>query len=96
MAGMKKYWFKRRRYGWGWIPVTWQGWLTVFLFLVIIVGAGMAFNDEGQDEFSAETGIFVLILILALSALIKINYAKGPTPKWRWGKSPDDDPERDW
>lgn len=56
----------------------------------------MAFNDEGQDEFSAETGIFVLILILALSALIKINYAKGPTPKWRWGKSPDDDPERDW
>ena len=33
----KKYWFKRRRFGWGWTPVTWQGWLTVAFFIGLII-----------------------------------------------------------
>lgn len=23
----KHLWFKRKLYGWGWVPVRWQGWL---------------------------------------------------------------------
>ena len=23
------YWFKAKLYGWGWVPVKWQGWLVV-------------------------------------------------------------------
>ena len=26
---LKRYWFKSKLYGWGWVPVKWQGWLVV-------------------------------------------------------------------
>ncbi len=29
-------WFKRKTYGWGWTPVSWQGWL-VTLGLVVVI-----------------------------------------------------------
>lgn len=32
-----KYWFKRKRYGYGLTPSTWQGWLTIFGFLLFII-----------------------------------------------------------
>jgi len=31
-----KYWFRRKLYGWGWTPATWQGWLTLLIFILII------------------------------------------------------------
>jgi hypothetical protein len=27
----EQYWFKRKAYGWGWVPATWQGWLTILV-----------------------------------------------------------------
>jgi len=33
----KKYWFKRKLYGWGWVPVRWQGWFVVLLGISIFV-----------------------------------------------------------
>src|SRR5262245_12007807 len=34
----EQYWFKRRTYGWGWVPATWQGWLTLLIFLGVSSG----------------------------------------------------------
>lgn len=30
----KKFWFKRKRYGYGWAPSTWQGWLVIAVYVV--------------------------------------------------------------
>jgi hypothetical protein len=27
-----KLWFKAKNYGWGWYPITWQGWLITGLY----------------------------------------------------------------
>ena len=36
----KRYWFPAKRYGWGWsFPTTWQGWLVMALYLILILGA---------------------------------------------------------
>ena len=82
----KNYWFKRRRYGLGWYPVTYQGWLavavyaTVFLVLTFTVDSSQALPVVG----------FATLLLVGLC------YAKGPKPRWRWGKSSSDDPNQDW
>ena len=31
------YWFKARLYGWGWTPATWQGWLVLAIWLVLVL-----------------------------------------------------------
>jgi hypothetical protein len=31
----EQYWFKRKAYGWGCVPATWQGWLTLGVFFII-------------------------------------------------------------
>ena len=42
----KSYWFKARLYGWGWVPVKWQGWLDLYLFSV----TGKEKNRAGNGD----------------------------------------------
>lgn len=90
----QKYWFKRRRYGYGWIPATWQGWTTLLIFLAIIIGNAAVItvhkpSDEPLWQYS-------IIFITSIFALIVIATVKGPTPKWRWGKRDDDNEDEDF
>jgi hypothetical protein len=92
----KKYWFKRRRYGYGWTPVTWQGWLTVVVFLVVLLVAAIVLvGDAPRNSFSTEGAIFLAIVVALTALVMVISLAKGPKPKWRWGSRSDDDPDRD-
>jgi len=88
-----QYWFKRRRYGWGWTPVTWQGWLclVVFLSAILLAALRMPAKPDITD--------IILLLLVTLSGvllLIGIAYAKGPQPRWRMGKKPTDNPDEDF
>lgn len=92
----QNYWFKRRRYGYGWTPVTWQGWLTVILFLVVILsGAVMLLKDTPRNTVSAEVFVFLAFLAIATALAAGISLMKGPKPKWRWGSKPTDSPDED-
>ena len=37
-----KYWFRKRKglftkdLGWGWAPISWEGWIVTFLFIIIV------------------------------------------------------------
>lgn len=75
----KSYWFKAKVYGWGWVPVRWQGWLVitvgvVFLFLGLYVGE----TDDAPG--AAFLGFLLMIAIICV-----FGYWKGEKPKWRWG-----------
>jgi hypothetical protein len=96
MDDKTNYWFKRRRYGWGWIPVRWQGWAVVIGYVVIVAGLVPAFLDAPEAEQAKEMGFFLVFLAAATSGLISISLAKGPRPKWRWGARPDDNPDEDF
>lgn len=90
----EKLWFRRRRYGWGWIPTTWQGYLILALYLILMVAAALIFTN-GNNEISSPLG-FIISLVVIIGSLIGITYIKGPKPKWRWGKSANDNPDEDF
>jgi len=92
----KKYWFKRRRFGWGWIPVTWQGLTVLIVGLVIILVAAFQLPPKPAQPTTAQLLTFLAIVFVVVVALVLIGYAKSPKPHWRWGKRPDDNPDEDF
>jgi drug/metabolite transporter (DMT)-like permease len=90
---LKRYWFKRRRYGWGWIPVTWQGWLTLIVGLgaIVIRAILIAKTPANADTVQFTVAVFLIVIFYFIISLLK-----GPKPKWRWGKLPTDNPDEDF
>lgn len=84
----KNYWFKRRRYGYGWFPTTWQGWAVIGVYLVGMIAIATAAEENPS--------VVILFLILLTAGLLTVTYQKGPKPKWRWGKTEHDNPEEDF
>ena len=81
------YWFKRKIWGWGWTPVMWQGWVTTFLYVALILL--LVFNREEAIPGNPDSGSNFLVLglpiILLTTIFIFIVYKKGEKPKWQWG-----------
>jgi len=82
---MKKLWFKAKRYGWGWYPSSWQGWLVLLLFIGIVfanqqrLDLAHASTERPSLEFLIETSLLIVLLVW-------ICYRTGEKPRWRWGK----------
>lgn len=89
-------WFKRRRYGYGWMPVTWQGGAVVGAYVLVVAALIPAFLDAPTRAQSKELGFFLLFVAVATVGLISISLRKGPRPRWRWGKKPGDNPDEDY
>ena len=79
---MKKIWFKRKLYGWGWTPCSWEGWLVLLVWLVLFVSLVKKFDHEWLKN-----EIFILLSVVVL---IFICYKKGEKPRWQWGKKKED------
>lgn len=76
-------WFKRKIYGWGWTPVKWQGWLSIGLYIVLV----LLFASTTSKESAPKEVMFTSMLPIALLTitLIRICYKKGEAPRWQWG-----------
>lgn len=83
----KKVWFKRKLYGWGWTPVTWQGWLVSFLYTALIILFGFTIDENSPPREIFFT--FFLPFILQTIVFIRVLYKKGERPKWQWGRKKD-------
>ena len=92
MEDERELWFKRRRYGLGWTPVTWQGWAVVGAFVVVLIAGAVPAERAG----GAAEAAYLVVVVVAIAALVSITLRKGPTPpRWRWGTSERDDPAED-
>jgi len=76
----KPYWFRAKRYGWGWgLPMAWQGWLVFCAYLVLVIAGALVLPTDGHV-------IRFIVFTVALSlGLLAVCFAKGEPPKWRWG-----------
>ncbi len=80
----QRYWFKAKLYGWGWTPARWPGWITLFVFIGLIILNSYRVDIRSHSvsdtllNIIPETSILVLLLIL-------ICYLTGERPGWRWG-----------
>ena len=77
-----KIWFRRKLYGWGWYPSTWEGWIVILVWAVIFISL-----IEKTDHESLKNMIFI---IFSVALLIFVCYKKGEKPKWQWGKRKED------
>ncbi|HBM45978.1 MAG: hypothetical protein UT05_C0001G0045 [Parcubacteria group bacterium GW2011_GWF2_38_76] len=83
------YWFKRKTYGWGWYPATWQGWLVTAMFIIFIIFNGINLESDITPT-KADAIWFFSKSFCAVLILIVICYKKGESPKWQWGLPKDD------
>lgn len=79
-----KLWFKAKRYGWGWYPVSWQGWLVLGVYL-----GGLVVNFVRIDGTSLSIGDtlvrFVPEALILTGILIGVCWVTGEPPAWHWG-----------
>ncbi len=73
----KKIWFRKKLYGWGWTPCTWQGWLVILIWAVFFTFAMLMMDHEWLKN--------LLFIFLSTFFLIYICYKKGERPRWQWG-----------
>ena len=73
-----RYWFRAKRYGWGWsLPLAWQGW-AVFLAWIIALAAGYHLLTPGnRPQRWGFTAAMAVLLFL-------ICYWKGEPTGRRW------------
>jgi hypothetical protein len=75
---MAKYWFKAKTWGYGWYPVTWQAWLVLFIWLVILIFGIIKMDHEWLKN--------LIIILIATGLLVYISWKTGEPAKWRWNK----------
>lgn len=82
------YWFRRKWYGWGWVPARWQGWLSFLVYLILLVLTGNRIDNNSHSSSDALGAS--LPLIIATAILVALCVWKGEKPRWQWG-NPDKD-----
>jgi hypothetical protein len=82
MPPESEYWFRAKKYGWGWgLPLKWQGWVVLIAFFVLLVAGNVWLLSPTKSPL-----LFMGYMAVLTAALIGICYAKGEPPKWRWGR----------
>lgn len=80
---MKKLWFRRKWYGWGWFPVTWEGWTVIAVYLAAVYGLVFYFSPRISED---DVLLYIVAPTLVLTVLLLwICYKTGESPKWQWG-----------
>ena len=84
----KRYWFKRKLYGWGWVPVKWQGWGVILLYILLILSLVLTREEAipGNPDSGSNFLTFALPIIVLTILLVIVAYKKGEKPRWQWGE----------
>lgn len=85
MEPTKKLWFKAKRYGWGWYPASWEGWIVTLAYVTLVT---RDFIEVERFSHSASGTVAQLLprFVIATGILIAVCYVRGEKPRWRWRK----------
>ncbi len=76
-----RYWFPAKKYGWGWgLPQTWQGWLVLDAYLLVIIISLFITMFGGSKYFNYGIAGF----IFDTAALVWICKKKGEPQRKSW------------
>lgn len=88
-------WFKAKEYGWGWVPVTWQGWAITALYTLLFTLSTLVFLGWLGAATEAQANIrdivfgileFLIVAGILTYSLFRICTRYGEAPSWRWGR----------
>lgn len=80
----ENYWFKRRLFGWGWVPAKREGWYVLVVYLLIFAWIVVPFTRL-LNPSNSEVTWFLIKIVIWTALLIAVCYFKGEPPKWQWG-----------
>lgn len=86
----QKKWFHAKKVGFGWYPVSWEGWITLSIYLVLEIKLAFIYSERLRDPLfnqTVSTVIFFFLTAILTSILILISYHKGEKTSWRWPAS---------
>jgi len=81
----KKYWFRNKKFGIGWVPASWEGWLVLAAYLIgailialqpYYLGDGLFIRGEAVHQVEANPLSFIYFTILFVG-FIAIVVKKG-------------------
>ena len=72
----RKPWFGPRRFGWGWTPVAWEGWLVTGVIVVLIVVSGTVLPPTART----------VAVIALVAVLMAVCYLTGGAPGSTFGR----------
>jgi hypothetical protein len=70
-------WFTLKKYGYGWTPNTWQGWVVILAYLCSLYAIVNWLNKQLLVQ--------AVLLVVITVCLILICVKKGGKPRWNWG-----------
>jgi hypothetical protein len=63
----KQPWFGPKRIGWGWRPVSWEGWLVTVLCAAVAIAASIAFRGTPVAAYVSLAAVAALIVVCLLT-----------------------------
>ncbi len=77
---MDELWFRAKRYGYGWYPANYKGWLVILAYVILFILSSILFINKDYIH------VHIIVVIILTSALLVISYKKGEELRWRWGE----------
>ncbi len=75
-----RYWFRAKRYGWGWgLPATWEGWVVLAGFVGLLIAGTILLHPR------LHLGWYLAFVAVLSALLTGVCWLTGEPPRWRWG-----------
>lgn len=88
----KKYWFKRKRYGYGFYPVTKKGWALILIYIILLTVISLMW----EKNILINNLTYTLSTLGLTTILLYLSFKNSPKAKWRWGSKKEDNPAEDF
>jgi hypothetical protein len=63
---MKKYWFVRKTYGWGWTPGSWQGWAIMGVYFGGVASIVLKADQSNESTEYMTNNLLIPITVLRI------------------------------
>ncbi len=79
---MSKYWFRKRQglyskdLGWGWVPISWQGWLLIIAVIGVILATSIGFGLSAEPPTVLESVAFFMVIVGSITLGAFISHLK--------------------
>ncbi|HEX5774596.1 MAG TPA: hypothetical protein VFY28_01390 [Candidatus Paceibacterota bacterium] len=90
MRTRRKLWFRAKYIGWGWYPVSWEGWAVTLLYILLYIASGLLYGALSPSALAAGgsvgagTALLFSWYLLLTASLLWVCYRHGEKPGWRF------------
>ncbi len=86
----QKLWFRAKSFGWGWYPITWQGWIATIAYVLLIVMTVSEVDKNTPVQQIIKD--FLVPFVLSSTLFFMLAWKTGERPTWQWGFKRKDKP----